>query len=148
MEYFLIKGKQPIQGEIVPQGNKNEALVIICASLLNSHRSVIKNVPLIDDIRHLLKILETLNAKIKIEPEEINTITIDTSDLCYKPLPSELVKLLRGSITLLAPILARFGKILMPRPGGDKIGRRRIDTHLLPWRLWGLPLISMKILII
>ena len=137
MEHFLIEGKKPIQGEIEPQGNKNEGLVIICACLLNKNHSVLKNVPLIEDIRHLLRILEILNAKVEIQSGTTNQVTIDTSNLNYSQLPLELVRLLRGSITLIAPILARFGKVLMPRPGGDKIGRRRIDTHLLAMKKLG-----------
>ena len=78
MEYFMIEGKKPIQGEIEPQGNKNEALVIICACLLNSQRSILKNVPMIEDIRHLLKIIQNLNVKVKIQPGVTNQVTIDT----------------------------------------------------------------------
>ena len=132
MEYFVIEGKNPISGEIEPQGNKNEALPIICASILNEHPVTIKNLPMIEDIKQLLKILEFLGASVSISSEAKPTqIEIDTSHAHYSELPENIVKLLRGSVTLIAPMIGRFGKAVIPRPGGDKIGRRRIDTHLL-----------------
>ncbi len=138
MEYFVVEGKHSISGEIEPQGNKNEALPILCCSLLNQNKLEIHNVPLIADIQQLFKILEFLGTNIKIISEEKpSTIEIDTSDIHYSELPPELVQLLRGSITLIAPMLARFKKVILPRPGGDKIGRRRIDTHLLALKALG-----------
>ena len=132
MEHFVVEGGHPISGEIEPQGNKNEALPILCATLLNPNKSIIRNVPLIADIQQILKILKFLGAHVNIvSKEKPSTIEVDTSQIIYSELPPELVQLLRGSITLIAPILARFKKVILPRPGGDKIGRRRVDTHLL-----------------
>ena len=138
MEHFVIEGKHPISGEIEPQGNKNEALPILCSTLLNPNELNIYNVPSITDIQQLLKILEFLGAKIEILTEKKpSQIKVDTSDIHYEALPAELVQLLRGSLTLIAPMLARFQKVVLPRPGGDKIGRRRIDTHLMALRALG-----------
>ena len=132
MEYFVIEGKNPISGEIEPQGNKNEALPIICASILNERPVKIKNLPMIEDIKQLLKILEFLGASVSISSDtKPSQIVLDASNAHYSELPEDLVKLLRGSVTLIAPLLGRFGKAVIPKPGGDKIGRRRIDTHIL-----------------
>ena len=131
MEKFLIEGKHPISGIIEPQGNKNEALPLLCASILNPKGCTISNVPNIQDISTLMKILEHLGVKITQQEESTNTYHFNTSDLSYVDLPENLVTHLRGSVTLMAPLLVRFGKVFLPRPGGDKIGRRRIDTHLL-----------------
>ena len=138
MEYFVIEGKHPISGEIEPQGNKNEALPILCCSLLNQNKLTIYNVPLIADIQQLFKILQFLGADVTIISEKKpSTIEIDTSNIHYSELPTELVQLLRGSITLIAPMLARFKKVILPKPGGDKIGRRKIDTHLFAMKALG-----------
>ena len=131
MEKFIIEGQHPIGGTIQPQGNKNEALPILCATILNPKGCTITNVPNIEDIKTLMKILEYIGIKIIKDETTSNTYHFITSDLTYIDLPETLVTHLRGSVTLMAPILARFGKVFLPKPGGDKIGRRRIDTHLL-----------------
>ncbi len=144
-EHFIIEGKNQISGIIEPQGNKNEALPILCCSLLNKNQLSIYNIPLITDIQQLLKILKFLGAEIKIiSKEKPSEIQINTSNVHYSDLPAELVQLLRGSITLIAPMLARFKRVVLPRPGGDKIGRRRIDTHLLALKALGASVEVLK----
>ncbi len=136
MEKFIIEGGHPISGRIEPKGNKNEALPVLCASILNQDRVTIKNVPIIRDIQQLIKILECIGIKVK-QSEKTKEFELITSDLEYPKLSAEMTAPLRGSVTLMAPFLARFGKIFLPLPGGDKIGRRRIDTHLLALNSFG-----------
>lgn len=131
-EEFIIEGGHPISGSIEPQGNKNEALPILCASLLNPHGVTIHNLPMIEDIRNLIKVLEYLGTQLTpLQENDFHSVNIKAGEIKYTELPANLIAPLRGSITLMAPILARSGRVFMPRPGGDKIGRRRIDTHLL-----------------
>jgi UDP-N-acetylglucosamine 1-carboxyvinyltransferase len=127
---FHIEGGHKIGGTITAQGNKNEALPVLCAALMNPHRVIVRNVPQIEDIKNLLKILEAVGAHIKTL-EDGHSYEITTTEITMSELPAELVAGLRGSITLLGPLLARAKKVFLPRPGGDKIGRRRVDTHLL-----------------
>ncbi len=130
MSEFHIIGGHKIGGTITAQGNKNEALPVLCAALMNPAGVTIRNVPQIEDIKNLLKIIEAVGAE--IHPlEDGHSYRIVTKDIKMNELPAELVAGLRGSITLLGPILARAKKVFLPRPGGDKIGRRRVDTHLL-----------------
>ncbi len=130
MEKFVIQGKKPITGTITPQGNKNETLPILCASIMNQHEVHIQNVPCIADIKQLIKILRYLKVEVNTK-NDFESLVVKTNKLEYSILPKEMVHSLRGSVTLLAPLLARCGKVFLPKPGGDKIGRRRIDTHLL-----------------
>ncbi len=127
---FHIEGGHKISGTIRPQGNKNEALPVLCAALMNPHSVTIRNVPQIDDILNLLKILEAVGAQIT-PLDDGHSYKIHTPEITLKDLPTELAAGIRGSVTLLGPLLARAKKIFLPRPGGDKIGRRRVDTHLL-----------------
>ncbi len=131
MGTFQIEGGHRLKGEITPQGAKNEALQILCAVLLTPEKVVIENIPDILDVNKLIKILENLGVKIQKLGKGKFAFTADEIHLEY--LESELFKQegssLRGSIMIVGPLLARFGKGYIPRPGGDKIGRRRLDTH-------------------
>lgn len=131
MGTFQIEGGHSLKGEIIPQGAKNEALQILCAVLLTSERVVIENIPDILDVNKLITILENLGVKIQKLGKGKFAFTADDINLDY--MESDLFKSegssLRGSIMIVGPLLARFGKGYIPRPGGDKIGRRRLDTH-------------------
>ncbi|MEE3724548.1 UDP-N-acetylglucosamine 1-carboxyvinyltransferase [Riemerella anatipestifer] len=128
---FQIRGGKRLQGEITPQGAKNEALQILCAVLLTDQEVRIKNIPDIQDVNKLIGILGDLGVKVTKNGKGDYTFKADRLNLDY--LKSEKFKKegakLRGSIMLLGPMLARFGEGYMPTPGGDKIGRRRLDTH-------------------
>ncbi|MCW0486319.1 UDP-N-acetylglucosamine 1-carboxyvinyltransferase [Riemerella anatipestifer] len=128
---FQIRGGKRLQGEITPQGAKNEALQILCAVLLTDQEVRIKNIPDIQDVNKLIGILGDLGVKVTKNGKGDYTFKADSLNLDY--LKSEEFKKegakLRGSIMLLGPMLARFGEGYMPIPGGDKIGRRRLDTH-------------------
>ena len=131
MQAFKIKGGIKLSGEITPQGAKNEALQIICATLLTSEEVIINNIPDIIDINKLITLLKSLGVEVnKIKP---NTYSFKAENIDLNYLNSEKFKTegksLRGSIMIVGPLLARFGKAYIPRPGGDKIGRRRLDTH-------------------
>ena len=131
MQAFKIKGGKKLNGEVRPQGAKNEALQIICATLLTSEEVVINNIPDIIDINKLISLLKSLGVKVKkLKP---NSFSFKADDIDLDYLKSEQFKVdgksLRGSIMIVGPLLARFGKAFIPRPGGDKIGRRRLDTH-------------------
>jgi len=131
MSVFRIEGGHRLSGEIVPQGAKNEALQIICATLLTPSKITISNIPDIRDVNKLIFILGELG--VKIEKLDSNTYTFQADDLKLEYLESLQFKKdgssLRGSIMIVGPLLTRFGKGYIPRPGGDKIGRRRLDTH-------------------
>jgi len=131
MSSFQIEGGHRLSGSITPQGAKNEALQVICATLLTSESIIIRNIPEILDVNHLLSLLKDLGVKIsKIEKgtysfkaDSLNLDYLQTEDFYDKS------SALRGSVMILGPLLSRFGKALVPKPGGDKIGRRRLDTH-------------------
>lgn len=131
MGTFIIEGGHQLSGEIQPQGAKNEALQILCAVLLTPEPVVINNVPDIIDVNKLIALLNNLGVKVTRNGPESYTFQADDVNLDF--LQSEEYKIqgrgLRGSIMLVGPLLARFGKGYIPRPGGDKIGRRRLDTH-------------------
>ena len=131
MGSFKIEGGQPLAGEIQPQGAKNEALQILCAVLLTSEPVLIHNIPEIIDVQKLIKLLQKLGVKVSSKGSNSYLFQADAVDLDY--LSSDVFKEdgkgLRGSIMLVGPMLARFGVGSIPRPGGDKIGRRRLDTH-------------------
>ncbi len=131
MATFKIEGGHQLQGTITPQGAKNEALQILCAVLLTPEKVRIENIPNIIDVNKLIFILGKLG--VKIDKHDANTYTFQADDLNLGYLESEEFKKdgssLRGSIMIVGPLLARFGKGYIPRPGGDKIGRRRLDTH-------------------
>jgi len=131
MGSFKIEGGNRLQGEIIPQGAKNEALQILCAVLLTDEEVVIDNVPDIRDVNKLIEILGNLGVKVNKLGKGSYSFKSDQLDLDY--LESEKFKeegsSLRGSIMIVGPLLSRFGKGFIPQPGGDKIGRRRLDTH-------------------
>lgn len=131
MGTFKIEGGHQLSGEITPQGAKNEALQILCAVLLTPEKVAINNIPDIVDVNRLISLLEDLGVKIKKKGKGSYTFKADDVNLEY--LQSDQFKedgrSLRGSIMLVGPLLARFGKGYIPKPGGDKIGRRRLDTH-------------------
>jgi UDP-N-acetylglucosamine 1-carboxyvinyltransferase len=131
MQAFKIKGGIKLSGDITPQGAKNEALQIICATLLTSDKVIINNIPDIIDINKLINLLKSLGVKVDKIKSNCYSFQAENIDLNY--LNSEKFKTdgksLRGSIMIVGPLLARFGKAYIPRPGGDKIGRRRLDTH-------------------
>jgi UDP-N-acetylglucosamine 1-carboxyvinyltransferase len=131
MGSFKIEGGQPLAGEIQPQGAKNEALQILCAVLLTAEPVLIHNIPEIIDVQKLIKLLQKLGVKVSSKGSNNYLFQADAVDLDY--LSSDVFKEdgkgLRGSIMLVGPMLARFGVGSIPRPGGDKIGRRRLDTH-------------------
>ena len=131
MATFKVQGGNKLSGEIIPQGAKNEALQILCAVLLTSEKVIIKNIPNIRDVNILINLLEDLEVKVKkidansysFQADQVNVDYLSSED--YKKKSSSI----RGSIMMIGPLLARFGKGFIPRPGGDKIGRRRLDTH-------------------
>ena len=131
MASFKIEGGHKLNGSITPQGAKNEVLQILCAVLLTPERVVVNNVPDIIDVNKLIFILGELGVKVEKLSSSSYAFTADEVDLKY--LESANFKKdgssLRGSIMIVGPLLARFGKGYIPRPGGDKIGRRRLDTH-------------------
>ncbi|WP_457617250.1 UDP-N-acetylglucosamine 1-carboxyvinyltransferase [Lutibacter sp.] len=131
MSTFIIEGGHKLSGSITPQGAKNEALQVICATLLTSEKVTISNIPNIRDVNKLIFILKELGVKIHQTADHTYTFQADELNLEY--LESEKFKKdgtsLRGSIMIVGPLLARFGRGYIPRPGGDKIGRRRLDTH-------------------
>ncbi|MDQ6472238.1 UDP-N-acetylglucosamine 1-carboxyvinyltransferase [Flavobacterium sp. LHD-80] len=131
MGIFKIEGGTPLKGEITPQGAKNEALQILCAVLLTGDKVKINNIPDIIDINKLITLLGNLG--VKIQRNEPGSITFQADEVNVGYLETEAFKkeggALRGSIMIVGPLLARFGKGYIPKPGGDKIGRRRLDTH-------------------
>ncbi|MBI2257454.1 MAG: UDP-N-acetylglucosamine 1-carboxyvinyltransferase [Flavobacteriia bacterium] len=131
MASFEIYGGKPLKGELIPQGAKNEALQVLCAVLLTSDKITISNIPDIIDVNKLIQLLQVMG--VKIEKVEKGTFTFQAKEINLDYLTSEDFKkrasALRGSIMIVGPLLARFGKGYIPKPGGDKIGRRRLDTH-------------------
>ena len=139
MGTFIVEGGKPLHGEITPQGAKNEALQVICATLLTSARITIRNIPDIADVNNLIELIECLGVRVtrigkgvaSFEAENVDTGYLRTPD--YRTRSSSL----RGSIMIVGPLLARFGKAYIPKPGGDKIGRRRVDTHFIGFQKLG-----------
>ncbi len=133
MSTFIIQGGASLQGEIIPQGAKNEALQVICATLLTEDKIIIRNIPDILDVNNLIDLLRSLNVEVtKLSPSDYSFKAHDVN-LDYLHSDDFRVKStrLRGSIMIIGPLLARFGKGFIPSPGGDKIGRRRLDTHFI-----------------
>ena len=131
METFKIKGGFELKGEITPQGAKNEALQVICATILTDKKVIIHNIPDIIDVKRLINLLSKLG--VNIQKIKTNSYSFQSDKLNLDYLESEEFKKdgksLRGSIMIVGPLLSRFGKGYIPKPGGDKIGRRRLDTH-------------------
>ncbi len=139
MGTFKVEGGYKLKGEIYPQGAKNEALQVICASLLTSDEVTINNIPDILDVNKLINLLADLGVKIRKNSKSSYTFKADNIDMNY--LSSDNFKTkgggLRGTIMIVGPLLGRFGKGYIPQPGGDKIGRRRLDTHFLGFEKLG-----------
>ncbi|MCC6251587.1 MAG: UDP-N-acetylglucosamine 1-carboxyvinyltransferase [Bacteroidia bacterium] len=139
MSVFEVIGGTRLKGDIIPQGAKNEALQIICAVLLTPEKVTISNVPDIVDVNKLIQLLQSLGVKVEKSGYEEYTFQADNVNVDY--LNSDEFKkkggALRGSIMIVGPLLARFGKGYIPRPGGDKIGRRRLDTHFIGFQKLG-----------
>ncbi len=130
---FIVEGGKSLKGSIEPQGAKNEALQILCAVVLTAEKVEISNIPEIHDVLRLIDILKDLG--VKVQHKSRGHFVFEAKDINFDYLQSENFRMsagrLRGSIMLMGALLARFGKGYMPRPGGDKIGRRRLDTHFL-----------------
>ena len=126
---FVVEGGEPLGGTLTPAGNKNEALPAIAASLLARGETIIENVPRIRDVAMLLEGLRGLGVAVTVEPD--HTVRIDASMLGEVDPDPSVVSRIRGSILLVPALLARTGRAVLSRPGGDRIGRRRVDTHLL-----------------
>ena len=139
MAVFKVEGGHRLRGEITPQGAKNEALQILCATLLTPQRVVVRNIPRILDVMQLIELLGCMGV-------EVEQLAEDTYAFCARDIDFEYLKSddyrqrctrLRGSVMLIGPMLARFGVGYIPKPGGDKIGRRRLDTHFLGFQKLG-----------
>ena len=139
MATFKVQGGIKLKGELHPQGAKNEALQVLCAVLLTPEEVIMENVPNIRDVNILIDLLRDLNVKVNQINEETYSFKADEVDVDY--LSSEDYKIkssrIRGSIMIVGPLLARYGKGYIPRPGGDKIGRRRVDTHFIGFEKLG-----------
>jgi len=131
MASFVIEGGCRMSGEIIPQGAKNEALQVICAVLLTPEKVTIANVPDILDVNNLIQLLRDMQVKVERLSLDTYAFQADNVDLDYLKTEDFVRKSasLRGSVMIVGPLLARFGKAVLPKPGGDKIGRRRLDTH-------------------
>ena len=139
MAVFKVEGGHRLRGEITPQGAKNEALQILCATLLTPQRVVVRNIPRILDVMQLIELLRCMGV-------EVEQLAEDAYAVCARDIDFEYLKSddyrprctrLRGSVMLIGPMLARFGVGYIPKPGGDKIGRRRLDTHFLGFQKLG-----------
>ena len=139
MESFIIEGGHPLSGTITPQGAKNEALEVICATLLTDEEVSIDNVPDILDVNNLILLLKDIGVRVERNSKNNYTFCAKEIDLDYLNSEEFIRKCasLRGSVLMIGPLLARFGKAVVAKPGGDKIGRRRLDTHFLGFKNLG-----------
>ena len=139
MAKFVVEGGHRLKGEIVPQGAKNEALQIICAALLTKERVVLHNVPIIADVMQLLELMGKMGVTVEKLSEDSFAIQAENIDLDYLRTADyhKRCRRLRGSVMMIGPLLARYGVGFMPKPGGDKIGRRRHDPHCLGFQKLG-----------
>ena len=133
MASFVIEGGHKLHGEITPQGAKNEVLQILCATLLTSEEVVVNNIPDILDVNNLIQLLREMGVKVSKLGLDSYSFKADNVDLNYLQSDEFLKKCssLRGSVMLVGPMVVRFGKAMISKPGGDKIGRRRLDTHFI-----------------
>jgi UDP-N-acetylglucosamine 1-carboxyvinyltransferase len=131
MGSFIVQGGKSLKGEIIPQGAKNEALQIICAALLTPEKVTVSNIPDISDVNNLIELIGFLGVKITRKGGSVISFEAEKIDLSYLQTTNFRTQSasLRGSIMIVGPLLARFGSAFIPKPGGDKIGRRRVDTH-------------------
>ena len=139
MSAFVIEGGHLLKGEIIPQGAKNEALQVICATLLTAHKVRISNIPNILDVNNLIQLLMDIDVTVEKHADGDYSFQADTINLEYLNSEQFLTKCskLRGSVLLVGPLLARFGWATLSKPGGDKIGRRRLDTHFIGFQKLG-----------
>ena len=146
MESFVIEGGHALSGTIIPQGAKNEALQVICATLLTRDAVRIKNVPDILDVNNLIKLLQDIGVKVTRHGRNDYTFQADRLNLDYLQSDDFVHKCasLRGSILMIGPLLGRFGKAAVAQPGGDKIGRRRLDTHFLGFQALGAEFVYVE----
>lgn len=139
MATFEVLGGRPLQGEITPQGAKNEALQILCATLLTPEKVTVRNIPAIVDVLQLIELLERMG--VTVEKLSDDTYSFQAREIDMNYLQSEDYRKraarLRGSVMIIGPLLARFGRGFIPKPGGDKIGRRRLDTHFIGFQKLG-----------
>ena len=139
MASFIIEGGHLLKGTITPQGAKNEALQVICATLLTDEEVIIRNIPDIRDVNNLIQLLRDVG--VKVTRLSTNDYAFQANELKLDYLESdEFVRScaeLRGSVMMIGPLLARMGKAIITKPGGDKIGRRRLDTHFLGFQKLG-----------
>ncbi|HEY0066593.1 MAG TPA: UDP-N-acetylglucosamine 1-carboxyvinyltransferase, partial [Flavisolibacter sp.] len=140
MNAFQVTGGKRLKGEITPQGAKNEALQVISAVLLTNQKVTISNIPDILDVNNLIDLLKDMN--VKVDRPDAHTAIFQADDVDLNYLRTEDFRSksgrLRGSVMLAGPMLARFKKAFIPKPGGDKIGRRRLDTHILSFEQLGV----------
>ena len=140
MNAFEIRGGQPLKGAITPQGAKNEALQVLCAALLTDERVTLTNVPDIIDVNTLIELLFDMG--VKVERPSPNTVVLQAKDIDPDYFTTHAFRKksgkLRGTVMLAGPLLARFRKAYIPQPGGDKIGRRRLDTHIRGFEKMGV----------
>lgn len=139
MSSFRIEGGHRLKGEIVPQGAKNEALQILCAVLLTPEEVRIENIPLIRDVIKLIELLESMGVEVHKTGEDSYSFKSENIQIEYLETQEfrEKSMALRGSVMIVGPLLGRFGKAFIPKPGGDKIGRRRLDTHFIGFQKLG-----------
>ena len=135
MDQFIIHGGTPLHGEVTPSGNKNAALPLLAACLLTDEPVVLRNLPDIQDVRSMRALLESLG--VSILAEDVHTWRIQADRISPSDLEPDLCRKIRGSILLAGPMTARCGGLRLPPPGGDVIGRRRVDTHILALRMLG-----------
>jgi UDP-N-acetylglucosamine 1-carboxyvinyltransferase len=139
MATFIVNGGRHLNGEITPQGAKNEALEVICAVLLTPKKVTLNNIPDILDVNKLIELISSLG--VKVTRHSRSSVTFEASSINHEYLRTDQFReqsiSLRGSIMIVGPLLARFGKALIPKPGGDKIGRRRVDTHFMGFQKLG-----------
>jgi UDP-N-acetylglucosamine 1-carboxyvinyltransferase len=135
MDKFVIQGGAKLSGEVTPQGNKNEALPVLAACLLTSEPVIVRNVPRIGDVMMMIEILQSLGANVKELSR--NDFEITCANLRAADIDSKKAKSLRAAILLAGPLLTRFNHVILPPPGGDVIGRRRLDDHFLAFRKLG-----------
>lgn len=135
MDEFLIEGGVPLKGEVTPSGNKNAALPLLAACLLTAEPVVMRNIPLIRDVLAMRKLLESLGTV--VEELDSHTWRLTTKELTASHLDPDLCRKIRASILIAGPVLARAGGLKLPPPGGDVIGRRRLDTHIFALRALG-----------
>lgn len=139
MGTFIVQGGHKLKGEITPQGAKNEALQVICATLLTSEKITIRNIPGISDVNKLIELISSLG--VKVLRDKPSSVSFRASEINIDYLLTDKYRSqsnsIRGSIMIVGPLLARFGRAFIPKPGGDKIGRRRVDTHFTGFRKLG-----------